>query len=517
MSAAGPPRGLDAAGLAAYLFGSLRFRGCGSEGLPLRARRALRWYRALLLGGRAKGLPFSWVFDLGHLLLDGERFVFRSLQGLSRWPAAERRLRLEYENLLLNGLLHDASFRRASEAVRRDPRRDDLVAHCVGVLLDPLARAGGHADAPAIDPVLLRELGVPADLDPEAAAAAYDELRGEGATLRAFADALERMLAERRPEPAFSPAHLAEVEHWSAYRSAAQRLAGRRIAAAAAALPPLDLSDVVRRETRVVETELPDSGTYPQGGFAELAHRGPLENLVPTELVYMGEDPFGDDPHPSVDLFALRCLESEALFFARDSGQLRRTRRSVHVALRPDPGLRVKLPWHPDPLVVLVYGLCLRLCEDLVRVFPGDALRYELHLLARGPSAAARTDADAELLSVLLRHDIGRGAVRVAREDPDFDLRALGARDRRVYGISVQVGDEEPAGLPAGETPPAADGIAPPHVVRWRIGGSPRGAEPDCVPTPLAGNPAEAFAAARRALLGAVVGLAGPSAGSRRR
>ena len=507
-----PPFELDPDALKAYVIGSLSLRAAAHEDLPVRVGRALGWYRELLGRGAARGVPFSWVYDLGWLLVEGDRFPFRSPTELQSWDPAEREVRLEYENRVLNALLRDPSVRRAVEAVARDPHRDDLIARGVEFLLRPLVKAGGHAGAPVVDPLLLRELAPSAAQDPDELGRRYDEaaqaVPGGVTLLGALRSALDRYASRRGGEAAMGADDLTELEHWSAFRRAAQRLAGRRIGARAASLPPIDPTGVAIREDDEAETELPDSGYYPSGGYTELSNRGALENLVPTELVFLGEDPFGDDPEPIVDMFALRHLEAETLFFQRDSGQLRRVRRTVHVAVAPEEGLRLQLRWHQDPLVVLVYGLVVRLCEDLTRLFPGDALRVELHLVCGSEAARDRAREDRELLQVLLRHEIARGAAAVHVDGPELDLRTLGERARRTYGIAVQSGDRPPAGLPV--TPPARlpEGVRPPRLVVWRIGGPPpaEDASPPVVHLPVEGAPDRPLLLARDALLVTVVG-----------
>jgi hypothetical protein len=508
--AAAPPAELDAAGLRAYVLGSLHLRGAAHEDWQRRTLRALGWYRSLTMRARARGVLFSWVYDLGHLLIEGDRFAFRSLNDLGSWPEEERGARLEYENRLLNGFLRDGSTRQAIELIRQDTTRDPLIARTLELLLAPLVGAGGHADAPVVDPVLLRELTVPGRVDPALEAANYEALAGEGALMRAFRSSLERTFAARRPGPALGPEDLAEIGHWSAYRKSAQRLAGRRIMVHVGSFPKIDPRGVAVSEEQESETELPDSGYYPSGGFSELANRGALENLVPTELVYMGEDPFGDDPNPAVDLFSLRVLEAETLYFARDSGQLRRTRRTVHVAVRPSDGLRVKLRWHSDPLVVMVYALCVRLSEDLAAIFPRDALRVELHLLCRGGVEQERAEEDRELLRVLLRHEIARGVAAVNLHGDDLDLRSLGERDRRVYGVAIQSGDRPPAGLPQTQPPRLGEGVRPPRLLTWQIGGAePAEGLEDRVAMPLEGDPGPALVLARDGLLERIAGVQG--------
>ncbi|HBP18935.1 MAG TPA: hypothetical protein DEA08_14255 [Planctomycetes bacterium] len=500
---------LDARGLRTYLLGSLRFRArAGVADLTRRVGEALRWYRTLVLRGGARGLLFSVVYDVGHLLLEGNRFPFSSLEELESWPEEERGTRLEYENRFLNGILRHPSTRKAIEFIQNDPQRPDLIARALEIVLSPLLKAGGHADAPLVDSVLLRELAPQGRIDPEEEAAAYEELVEEpGALLAGLRSTLE-VYFEHAKGPCFSPEDLAEVEHWSAFKKRAQRLAGRRIVAAAAAFPALDPRGVKVVEDEETDTELPDSGYYPQGGFAELANRGPIENLHPAELVYMGEDPFGEDPDPPFDLFALRFLESEALFFQRDSGQLRRTRRTLHLAVAPDQGLRLKLKWHKDPLAVLVYGLVVRLSEDLGKIFPRDALRLELHILTPPGAAQERAMADRELLRVLLRHEIAAGGASVELRPETFDLRGLGERDRRVYAVAIQSGERAPAGIPATAPPPLDDGVREPRLIVWRIGGAPPGEEEhDVVHMPVEGNPEQALVMARNALLAEIAGM----------
>lgn len=502
---------LDADSLRAYLLGSLAQRaGRHPDSLTLKAARALGWYRALVLRGGARGLLLSWVYDLGWLLIDAEQFPFASLEHLDQWSEEERPLRLQYENRLLNSVLRDPSTRRGIELLRRDTSRDDLIARMLELILAPLLKAGGYPGAPLVDPVLLRELSLSGELRPEEFAESFAELAGEGFWNGALSASLETFFAGRRSGRILSAADLSEVEHWSAYRKRAQRMAGRRIIGASEAFPTVDPTGVKVQEEEEADTELPDSGYYPEGGFAELTNRGPIENLHPAELVYMREDPFGHDPDPPIDLFAIRVLENEALFFQRDSGQLRRTRRTVHLAVAPDQGLRLKLKWHDEALAIYVYGFLVRLIEDLSAIFPRDALRVEMHIVAPSGDARERAEADCELLSVLLRHEIARDAASISLAPEDFDLRALGEPERRVYGIAIQSGAHDPAGLPPGPAPLLPEGAREPRILTWRIGGEEPGPdELDVVQMPVEGDPRQSMVRARDALLAEIAGIKG--------
>lgn len=533
---------LDPQALRAYVLGSLHVRGSAHPDLASRARRALKWYREVV-GRGARPVLFSLVYDLGWLLLEGDSFPFRSLVDLAAWPADERETRLAYESRFLNAVLHDASVRRASEAIAKDPSRDDLLARAISLVLRPLLESEPAPGSVALNPVLLRELAPRGHVDPEQDSRRWTELAGpEHAHVKELASSLEKVLVQLGDRPVFAADDLAEIEHWSAYKRAAQRLAGRRVAARAAALPPFDPRRARVHEDAEQETELPDAGYYPEGGFSELATKGSLENLLPSELIYFGEKAYdrpepplspGAGPSPGTpgpgaaaqgqapDLFALRYLEHETLFYKRDSGQLQRVRRTVHIAVAPDQGLRIKLPWHPDALAVVLYGLFVRLVEDLDRVFPRDALRVEIHLVSPddgvGGAGMDRAREDQELLKVLLRHEVARGSAGVSVDTKALDLRALGDRNRRVYGIAVQSGDLAPAGLPPGPLPQLPAGAVPPRLAILKLGGAPpperprsegrsREAASPVVYLPTQGSLDEALVRARDELVAEITG-----------
>src|SRR5581483_8459251 len=191
---------------------SLHVRGSAHADVALRARRALKWYREVV-GRGSHALLFSLVYDLGYLLLEGDNFPFRSLVDLASWPADERETRLAYESRFLNTLLHDASLRRASEAIAKDPSRDDLIARAVSLVLRPLLESEPRAGAPSLNPVLLRELAPRGHVEPEADARRWTELAGpERSHIRELAASLERILSQLGDRAVFGPDDLAEVE-----------------------------------------------------------------------------------------------------------------------------------------------------------------------------------------------------------------------------------------------------------------------------------------------------------------
>src|SRR5690606_24684127 len=117
------------------------------------------------------------------------------------------------------------------------------------------------------------------------------------------------------------PEDIFVIRHFDTLGSRAQRLTARQIGEAEEGMgaPPPPPAQW-RREAPQVVVELDDAGYFPQGGLDELATRGSIENLVRSELIYL-------DPEQHPDLFTLRFVENELLYYTRDEGQLMRRSR----------------------------------------------------------------------------------------------------------------------------------------------------------------------------------------------
>jgi hypothetical protein len=472
---------LDRNKMANFVFGSLSLRGDGSDGFLQRARRSLDWYKNIL-GRGAGAILYSLIHDIGYLFLDGDQFVFRTLYNFDKIPEKARDVRLSYENAFLNSLLRDPLMIRARMAIMHDESRDDLIIRAIQCVLAPLMtpRKPGYTHAPNLNPQLLRELSLYGGLKTEKHAAEYtqDEDINNDFFELALRESLSKLLAR---ENYLDESDLAEIEHWDAYLGREDlRMAGRRIAHHASRIRPADRRrfNLVEEEPEV-DSELSDAGTFPQGGFSELSTRGIPENLVPSELIYLGEgnitnmsqaeldshrDTHSGEGTPTIiDLFAFRFVSNELLYYMRESGQLKRVRRTVHFVIEPDPpqaysdeeyqGLRFKEMGFDDQYIVMVLGLAVRLAKDLSIIFSKDSVRFEIHIIAANHTVEAAAARDAQLLRVLLEHEIKHDKVEVLVQK-SLDLRQTIDRSRRVYAISLQFRDLHPAGLPSKEICP---------------------------------------------------------------
>lgn len=188
-------------------------------------------------------------------------------------------------------------------------------------------------------------------------------------------------------------------------------------------------------------SKLEDESVYPVGGFSSVTTSGSLENLVTSELIYM------DPPPPKgkvadVDLFDMRYVEGELLYYARDEAIFVRRRRLVILALSSDlVRTRVKdrtLPWQR---IVIVLGFVLVLVKKLVELLGEEALEIRLAFLHEEgmPSALGPEQALAELMIREWR-DKGMADVLEATWDDVVTLAAASARRALVEVVHIHTG-----------------------------------------------------------------------------
>ncbi|MFP2927326.1 hypothetical protein ACLESO_19440 [Pyxidicoccus sp. 3LG] len=143
-------------------------------------------------------------------------------------------------------------------------------------------------------------------------------------------------------------------------------------------------------------TTLEDEAAFPQGGFASVSNVGSLENLVTSELVYMEDE-------PDLDLFDVRYVEGELLYYTRDESVAVRRRRVITFVLLPgladarvkDAGLR----WQR---AVVALGLVLCLVRRLSKWLGHEDLRFRV-VFPQDGTGTAPLEAERGLCELLLR------------------------------------------------------------------------------------------------------------------
>jgi hypothetical protein len=363
---------------------------------------SLRW--ALEAASAGQPLPpLGFVADLGHVALgqdQGPRSV-RDVLGSAGLPAGLVRT---YEDYVLGKLYADWHFERASDAVRRYQGRDQ--DRGLAFILNQFRERSGFPGV-WLSPAVIRGLR---ELPPEEVLnRGWDTLTNDG-LMPLLAELYEGLIAAaRRTGEVLGNEDIFELEHGTALVEMGQRVALRQVLLAAerleAALPRHKVR--ARAGRQEVPTRVLDEDTYPVGGYASVATRGTIESLLHSQLAYMEKD---ERP----DLFDIKFLRDELLYYSRDENQFLRRRRTFVFALPLDlVRLRFKdaeLPWQR---IVLVLGLLLTAVRKLSEWLNTDALLFEFVFLDK-PDGNTLAD-ERKLLEMVLREQLANGTVRLEK------------------------------------------------------------------------------------------------------
>ena len=195
-----------------------------------------------------------------------------------------------------------------------------------------------------------------------------------GAVLDAIDDAVA---------PALAPEALWELARLDDVPSPAARLALRTVHKTMAALPSPSTSLLTRLQDRRHDVIIDDehaADVFPAGGFDGMSTRGTFENLVRSEVAYVGvgADDTAGSGAGAPDLFDVRFVEGELLYYTRDESPLLERRRQLCVVIEEAPRLRHKLAELPTQTLVLCEACVLRAFADLQLAFgaSGVTLRW---------------------------------------------------------------------------------------------------------------------------------------------
>lgn len=482
-----------------FLHGSLHWSA--TPHTPSSLGRAMRHYQHLA-GLGFHHLPFFLVADLTELIESGLGMAFLSESGTGGWSDTERALRLQYENRLLGRLLGEPRLLQVLELLQNHRQDSGLHApaftgrarRLMALLLDHVAPH--YPRTPRLNPAHLRGLRAPPCT---AHAAAHDRFIARAEEPDFFISRLSAMLAGLSAHLQWSallqPEDLFELEHHDVLSAPAQRIGCRQIIAVSRHLGEIDPRQVSISEDGAAETAFIDESQYPTGGLAGLTNRGSMENLVLSELVYI-------DPTMEIDLFDLRFLEGELLYYLRDDGILRRKRRTIHLIVDPAQLLRLKPRGYPFQLSIIIQGLLVRIVQDLQAVFADDSVLLHIRYL-HAEGTASRWQQELDLLALLLRDELAQGLVTLTltpRCPPEDLLAQLHEPRRKVYVIAItaaQTGPWSLAIMRARAAKPALYGLV------LAVGPAPPGA----ATLPLEGATFAQLAALKTELIGALVGL----------
>lgn len=401
------------------------------------------------MGERLDLPPPGVVGDLGALLFGASLDPLRTGMAVPgddpNLAAALRR----YEDAVLGRLAVDGRLASAGFAVARLPK--EMHAQAVGILVAGVLARIDFDGGIEVQPGIVRQL---TERKPEEA------MQRGFATLRDDADVRKRLTegyaslarCAQKARDLIGDADLFALENLTVLGSLTQRLAIADVVRAQESIANTLPRRFPRRRRKEgdVASKLEDESVYPVGGFSSVTTSGSLENLVTSELIYM------DAPPPpgqvaDVDLFDMRYVEGELLYYARDEAIFVRRRRLVILALSPDlVRTRVKdreLPWQR---IVVVLGVVLVLTKKLVELLGEEALEIKVAFLHED-GAKMPLEEEKALSELMLREwrDKGMADVLIATWEDITELAAASARRAlvevvRIHATKAQVGPLDP-------------------------------------------------------------------------
>ena len=397
-----------------------------------RLRPMLQWALEIVSAGHDLP-PIGFLADLGHVAL-GESAnelqvsapAIASLTFQARWMALLR----TYEDHVLGKFYADWTFSRASDALRRYKGRDQ--ARGLAFVLKQFAERSGFEGVRLSPGVLKSLLEAPPD---EIHSQGWESL-GHDELHAALTPQYEMLIAAaRRIAEVLGPEDVSQLERGTALRPEGEQLAERQVLRAAQlleeSLPRHRLRPRLRRGE--VSTRILDEDTYPVGGFASLATRGSVESLLHSQLAYM-ED--GQRP----DLFDIKFLRDELLYYARDENQFLRRRRTFVFVLYPDlDQTRFKDPDLDYQRGVLLLALLYVIVRKLAEWLSADALSFRFLFIVEDGNDPLQAERD--LLASLLMEEITTGSVQLVTvpESKIAELCADWARRSLCHALLIDV------------------------------------------------------------------------------
>ena len=333
--------------------------------------------------------PLGLTLDLFALFRQGEQFAPRRLDEEDH---SFERLLLRIQNDLLYRLVRFPMFRQLRRLLLRlspkapEPKPGGLVAplslqdralvYLVGQLLEPIRDTLVEGYRPSLLPTFSSEKDAPDWwLHAHGALDEFEESIGrKGWCAEQIQHILDQLLRLNNKDW-LQTSWLPILTHFELLHNKLERLRWQQMAWSFEQIPPPDDMRLLfqLRDAGYHDLLLPSRSIVPEGGIQGLCRRGELSSMVPSELLYWEEH-----PKQSVDIFALRVVERELLYYEREQNITYTWQRRLQILLDLDPGeIRFKGQEVPVSGMSLLFGFLSRLTVDLRHVCPEEVLRIE--------------------------------------------------------------------------------------------------------------------------------------------
>ena len=332
---------------------------------------ALVWAHRMASDGNP--LPaVGFLADVGRSAISSERDRTSRGELLGIDSTITRR----YDDYVIGKLRSDLSFEKAADAAAyyQDEDREKAIVYLISRIAER-AKIGGAMLSPAVTKSLLK-------IDPdEVLREAWENVEQDG-----FGDQLlnhwRRLIAQiRNTGDLLSRKEIFALQRGTALVAFGQQFALDQTLDAAeliwARLPRQKVRP--RRGRREVATQILDDDAYPVGGFTSISNRGSVESLLHSQLAYIEED---NRP----DLFDVKYLRDELLYYSRDENQFWRRRVRFVLVLNSElTAARFKDESAPFQRIILLLGFYKALADKLGEWLSEDAVGFEFVFLSEGP------------------------------------------------------------------------------------------------------------------------------------
>jgi hypothetical protein len=352
--------------------------------------------------------PIGFIADLGHVAF-GLDWESRNKAEARPVPGLPQGLIRTYEDYVLGKVYSDWTFARASDVLRRYQGRDR--ARGLAFLINQFRLRANFGGLDLFNPAVIKSvLETPPD---DALAQGWESLNRDG-LLPVLEDLYEGLIAaSRRMAEVLAPEDVFHLEHGLALKDLSERLALDQVLKQSRrmedALPHQRIKPLAGRQE--VPTRVLDEDTYPVGGFTSLSNRGTIESLVRSELAYMET---AKEARP--DLFDIRFLLDELLYYSRDDNQFLRRRRTFALVLSSDLiHARVKDAGLPYQRGILLWALLHVTVFKLIEWLSTDALKFIFYFLEDADGEPALVT-EREMFETLFREQIANGTVEIVEK-----------------------------------------------------------------------------------------------------
>lgn len=343
--------------------------------------------------------PLGFIVDLGHVAFANDQNFRNNKEEAIGLPVGLART---YEDQVLGKLYSDYQFERSCDAVRRYQGRDK--AKGMAFILNQM-RERCNFSGVTLSPAIIRGL-LEAQLE-EPLTRGWDTISKNGGTTQLMMDQYEELISSTRRSPELLGIEdVFELEHKTALLEFGQRIALRQLVQASTRLESLLPQNKVNplRGRQELPTRVLDEDTYPIGGYSSISTRGTIESLLHSQLAYM--EPDGEE---RPDLFDIKFVRDELLYYSRDENQFLRRRRTFVFTLCTDLlKARVKDTELSYQRIVLVMATLVASIRKLSEWLSTDALAFQIVFVNKGEETLAHEQG---LLQSVLREQIANGTV----------------------------------------------------------------------------------------------------------